>query len=161
MKNVILAYGVWIKDGRIFLLERDVREYNLPWPTVWEVPGGRVDWGENPADAAVREFQEETGLHASNPRFLGMTRDDDGSARRNILYYLVDAKEGHVRLGDPEHRDWQMISLDAAARVENLAFTTVAVLHLLRIWGIWDGEIRSRRDDGYVPDIFLPHKPRH
>jgi len=80
MKNVVLSYAVWLKDDKIFLLERNVREYHLPWPTVWEVPGGKVDWGENPADAAVREFQEETGLRAWNPRFLGMTRDDDGRA---------------------------------------------------------------------------------
>ena len=161
MKKAILAYAVWLKDGKIFLLERDIREYNLPWPTVWEIPGGKVDWGESPADAAVREFQEETGLPAKNPRFLGMTRDDDERARRNILYFLVDADEGEVHFGDPEHVAWKMVPIDEAARMENLALSTIAALHLLREWGIWSGGITARQADHYVPDLFLPHRPKH
>jgi 8-oxo-dGTP diphosphatase len=151
-----MSYGVWIKDGKIFLLERDVSEYGLPWPTVWEVPGGKVDWGENPADAAVREFTEETGLPARNPRFLGMTRDDDERAKRNILFFLVDAEEGDVRFGDPEHRAWKMVPLAEIEKMDNLALSTIAALHLLREWGLWSGEVPSRQN--YVPDLFLPHR---
>ncbi|MFC1430511.1 NUDIX hydrolase [Streptacidiphilus sp. N1-3] len=33
----------------------------------WEVPGGHLDPGESPLDAAVRELAEETGLHTPPP----------------------------------------------------------------------------------------------
>jgi len=34
-------------------------------------PAGFIDEGETPEQAALREFKEETGFHASNPRVLG------------------------------------------------------------------------------------------
>ena len=36
----------------------------------WEIPGGRVDDGETPVAAAVRECLEETGVQCLNPRPL-------------------------------------------------------------------------------------------
>ena len=38
---------------------------------VLEVPGGVVDEGESPEEAAVRELQEETGFAAGSVRLLG------------------------------------------------------------------------------------------
>lgn len=37
-------------------------------------PGGRVDPGETPAEAAVRELQEEVGLHATDATWRGEHR---------------------------------------------------------------------------------------
>ena len=34
---------------------------------MWMQPGGHIEPGENPADAALRECAEETGLHLSHP----------------------------------------------------------------------------------------------
>jgi ADP-ribose pyrophosphatase len=49
-------------DGRVVL----VRQYRYPVDAlVWEVPAGRLDPGESPADAAARELVEETGLRAA------------------------------------------------------------------------------------------------
>ncbi|MEV6516718.1 NUDIX domain-containing protein [Micromonospora chalcea] len=36
----------------------------------WAVPGGAVDIGESPAQAAVREIREEIGVRISRPRLL-------------------------------------------------------------------------------------------
>lgn len=51
-----------VEDGKILL----VPHYDTNFaPVQWVIPGGRVDFGECLKSAALREFQEETGLQAT------------------------------------------------------------------------------------------------
>ena len=44
------------------------------WACLWEFPGGRVEQGESPESAVVREFHEETGFTARVKEGLGIIR---------------------------------------------------------------------------------------
>jgi ADP-ribose pyrophosphatase YjhB (NUDIX family) len=55
----LAAYGVAVQDGCVLLARAGVRS---DFPGTWSLPGGGVDHGEHPEDAATREFLEETGL---------------------------------------------------------------------------------------------------
>jgi 8-oxo-dGTP diphosphatase len=55
----LAAYTLCIDHGRL-LLVRIASGY--PAAGIWTLPGGGVDFGEDPADAARRELAEETGL---------------------------------------------------------------------------------------------------
>jgi 8-oxo-dGTP pyrophosphatase MutT (NUDIX family) len=45
--------GVAVRDGRVLLLENERAE--------WELPGGKLELGEDPSECVVREIAEETG----------------------------------------------------------------------------------------------------
>jgi 8-oxo-dGTP pyrophosphatase MutT (NUDIX family) len=63
----IAAYAVIVRDGEILLSHWVVGERGA-----WTLPGGGIDPGEHPADAAVREVHEETGYHAALGALLGV-----------------------------------------------------------------------------------------
>lgn len=56
--------GLVVAQWRSVLL---VRQYRMLIDRVsWEIPGGSVDQGETPAEAAVRECLEEAGIRCAN-----------------------------------------------------------------------------------------------
>lgn len=42
---------------------------------VWQLPGGWIDMGESPSQAAVREVREETGLELGEIEFVAVTNN--------------------------------------------------------------------------------------
>jgi len=57
-------------DGKLLL----TREYRHPVErTVWGCPGGAIDAGEEPLEAAARELLEETGCSADSLEVIGKT----------------------------------------------------------------------------------------
>ena len=55
-------------DGRVLLAKRVDNSIPDAYGK-WELPGGKVDFGETPETALVREIKEETGLYV---RIVGM-----------------------------------------------------------------------------------------
>ena len=51
---------VCLRAGEVLLIQRG----KPPREGQWSIPGGRMEWGETVADAALRELREETGVEA-------------------------------------------------------------------------------------------------
>ena len=66
---------------------------------VWELPGGYVDPGEDPATTAVREVEEETGWRPLNVEPLGSMQPTVGSADAENLLFVA---RGAEYVGEPE-----------------------------------------------------------
>lgn len=62
-----IAAAIIVRDGRVLMVRRAVTEGEL----MWQFPAGQIEPGETPAEAAVREAKEETGLTVEPVRMLG------------------------------------------------------------------------------------------
>jgi 8-oxo-dGTP diphosphatase len=71
-------------DGTIMLTLRAIE----PARGMWDLPGGFVEVGEDPEQAAIRELEEETGLAVEVTGLVGIFPDryGDGPATLNIYY---------------------------------------------------------------------------
>lgn len=56
----IVVSGFLYQEGKALLIRRAEHETFLPGH--YELPGGKVDFGESAEDALIREFKEETNL---------------------------------------------------------------------------------------------------
>ncbi len=77
---------------QVLLLRREIFLF-------WDLPGGAIESGEEPADAAVRECREETGYEVSVDQFVGTYRHQSVYGRGDQLTYVFRA---HASGGTPK-----------------------------------------------------------
>ena len=123
-KNKSGANVILIKDGKILLLLRSDKSRWMPG--VYGPPGGHIDPGESPKQAAVRETYEESGLtvkSADLELLVQRTKHDFGM----VYYYITDKFVGNGVTLSYEHKgfswaNWEKIQeLDTTFEPDVLA----------------------------------------
>ncbi len=98
----LAAYAVCIEAERVLL----ARHVSPQGESTWTLPGGRVEHGEDPFDAVIREVAEETGCDAVVERLLGVDsrvipaadRSPGLPEHQNVgVFYLVRITGGQLR----------------------------------------------------------------
>ena len=108
--TVLVVRSFIMKDGRVLALKRV--QTNSHHPSLWEVPGGKLDRGQDLMSALKREIAEETGLQVrpiSNlvypiSRIMCGGRYD--GLTYVVLFGLSVVEGGRLKLSE-EHNDYR------------------------------------------------------
>jgi 8-oxo-dGTP diphosphatase len=101
--RVDVALAVPLRDGRVFVARR---ASGLHLAGSWEFPGGKIDVGETPADAARRELAEETGLVAGDLEPLVLLVHDYVEAPLRFHVFLARDPAGEVVMDARRQHAW-------------------------------------------------------
>ena len=119
----ISAYGLLLQQDRLLLcrLSNQMREAGK-----WTLPGGSIEFGEDPEAAMIREVEEETGLRVSSAGLAGIDSFTHDAPERSFhglrIIYHADILDGALRyeaVGSTDMCEWHRLdSLDELAIVE-------------------------------------------
>lgn len=99
---LVSAFIPW--NDKILLVKRAHNDDFLPG--YWEQVGGKIDFGENPYDAVIREVKEESGLDIKplKPYFTIDEMTPDGRQAIEIAFHCEILGEPQVTLSH-EHQE--------------------------------------------------------
>jgi 8-oxo-dGTP diphosphatase len=127
-RTVLVAAGVIVAEGRVLLTQR-MPDAHLGG--TWEFPGGKVEPGEAPEAALVRELEEEIGVRVAVDDIFDVTFWRYERKDVLLLFYRARILEGEVRdLGVAAHR-WAV-----RADLSTLTFPPADVKVLEKVRGL-------------------------
>ena len=108
---LVSAVALVDADGRVLLARRPAGK---PMAGLWEFPGGKVNPGETPELALIRELKEELGIDASESCLAAFTF---ASHRYSDFHLLMPLYICRVWKGTPKPREGQELAWVAPARL--------------------------------------------
>ncbi len=121
MKTIHVVAAVIRKEDQIFATQRGYGAYK-DW---WEFPGGKVEPGETPQEALIREIEEELGTKIAVDDFLMTVDYDYPEFHLTMDCFWCHVEEGHLTLLEHEASKW--LSIDRLRQVNWLPADLIVV----------------------------------
>ena len=103
-KLVLVAAVAMIDvDGRVLIAQRPAGK---PMAGLWEFPGGKVDAGETPEQALVRELHEELGIETATSCLAPIAFASHGYEKFHLLMPVFACRKW---AGTPQPREGQTL----------------------------------------------------
>lgn len=102
MKTIQVVAALIVHDGRIFATQRGYGE----WKGWWEFPGGKIESGETPEDALLREIREELDTEIRIEKYVDTIEWDYPAFHLSMRCYLCSVVSGELTLLEHEAAAW-------------------------------------------------------
>lgn len=120
--QVFAAAVIFDQNKNILLVKSTYQRFHP-----WGLPGGSLEYGEQPEEAAIREVWEETGLTICIEKFLLV---NSWLPDRVGLYYLCRITDGTFHPTD-EVSEYGFFPLDSLPDIRPLDFEILKRLHTM------------------------------
>jgi 8-oxo-dGTP diphosphatase len=124
---VVVAAGVLVERGRVLITQRKKGSHLAG---AWEFPGGKVEPGEDPRDALVRELREEIGIEVTVEDPVEVTFHAYPEVSVLLLFFAVTRREGSP---DPRPIDVAAVQWAAADALDETLFPPADVPILAKV----------------------------
>lgn len=101
-KTVEVVAAIIQKDEYIFATQRGYGEFK----DGWEFPGGKIEQGETPKEALVREIKEELNTEINVGKLLDIVEYDYPGFHLTMHCFMCTIKSGNLELKEHEAAKW-------------------------------------------------------
>lgn len=102
MKHIEVVAAIIRKGGKVFATQRGYGD----WKDWWEFPGGKMEPGETPKAALVREIREELDAEINVEKFLHTVEWDYPEFHLTMHCYICSLKSEALHLNEHEAARW-------------------------------------------------------
>ena len=102
MKTIRVVAAIIIEQGKVFATQRGYGEFK----DGWEFPGGKIEPGETPEAAIVREIKEELDTEIEVVKLLDTVEYDYPQFHLSMDCFICRIKSGNLVLKEHEAAKW-------------------------------------------------------
>lgn len=102
MKRIEVVAAIIRKDNKVFITQRGHGEFKGKW----EFPGGKIEEGESPEDAVIREIKEELKSIVCVEGYFAEINDVHEDRCFNVKFYICKLLFGDLELTEHIASKW-------------------------------------------------------
>ena len=102
MQHIEVVAAIIRRDDRVFATQRGYGD----WKDWWEWPGGKMEPGESPEEALVREIREELSTEIRIDKFLQTVEWDYPAFHLTLHCFMCSLESESLHLNEHEAARW-------------------------------------------------------
>ena len=103
MTSIVVAGGIIWQDDHLLAA---LRPQGKPMAGYWEFPGGKIEAGETPEQAMIRELQEEVGITTQSATLFDKLEYEFPDRHITLWFWLVDKWQGEPWGKEGQPGEW-------------------------------------------------------
>ncbi len=118
----ISVVGVVIINGNNELLLQKRSRFKRNNPNKWGICGGKVDFGETPLDAGIRETLEEIGIRLNKEEMKFLSTDTNGKLHFTVYYVRKNIDINECKLQEEEVDEIKYFKIEELQNLDTEGF---------------------------------------